>query len=59
VQAELNVSLLGANAADGTEVTVTDPVVGISVTGNIEEIEEVSTEAQNALFTPQVEVLEE
>jgi hypothetical protein len=59
VQAELNVSFLGANAADCTEVAVTDPVVRISVTGDIEEIKEVSTEAQHAFLTPQVEVLEE
>src|SRR6202034_3533411 len=59
VQAELNVSFLGANAADCTEVAVTDPVVRISVTGDIEKIEEVSTEAQHSLLAPQAEVLEE
>lgn len=59
VQADLNMPFLGANAADCPEVAVTDPAVRISVTGNIEEIEEVSTEAQHAFLAPQVEVLEE
>ena len=59
VQTELNMSFLGANAANCTEVAVGDSVIRISVTGDVEEIEEVSPEAKDMLLTPQVEVLKE
>src|SRR5579872_206646 len=52
-------SFLGANAANCTEVAVGDSVIRISVTGDVEEIEEVSPEAKDMLLTPQVEVLKE
>ena len=45
--------------ADIAEVTVRYPVVGISVAGHIENVEEVGPDAEHMLLAPDVEVLEQ
>ena len=59
MQAELDMPLLGAHAADRPETRVSNIVIGICVTGDIEKVEEVGTEAQNVPLTPQMELFEE
>ena len=59
MQAELDMPLLGPDAADRPETRVRNIVIGVPVTGDIEKVEKVGTEAQNVSLTPQVEFFEE
>ena len=52
MQAELDMPFLGAHTADRPESRVRNSIIGIPVTGDIEKVEEVSTEAQNVSLTP-------
>ena len=59
MQAELYLSWGRAYPADLTEIAVGYSVVGISVAGDVENIEEVGPEADHVLLAPDVEVLEQ
>src|SRR5579862_8846433 len=58
VQAQLHLARRGTNAGDLPEVTVLNVVIGISVAGDVEDIEEVSAETKYMLL-PDVEVFEQ
>jgi len=59
MQAKLDMPLLGTNAADRAEAGIRYVVIGISIAGNIEKIEEVRTETDDMLLAKYVEVFEE
>src|SRR5579863_1163794 len=59
MQAQLDLTRRGTNAGDLPEVAVLDVVVGVSVAGDVEDIEEVSAEAEHMLFLIQVKILEQ
>src|ERR1700759_3939089 len=59
VQAELDLPGRGADAADKSETAICYAIVRIPVARNIEEVEEVGTESEDVLFTPEMEILEQ
>src|ERR1022692_1536699 len=58
MQTELDLSWRRAYSANLTEIAVGYPVVGISVAGDVKDVEEIGAEA-NYLFAPHVKVLEQ
>lgn len=58
MQAELYLPRGGAYAADLAEAAIANIIVWVSIAGNIENVEKISSEAEH-LFVPEVEVLEQ
>src|SRR5215469_15900101 len=58
MQAELYLPRGGAHAADLAEAAIANIIVWVSIAGNIENVEKISSEAEH-LFVPEVEVLEQ
>jgi hypothetical protein len=59
VQAQLDLARRGTNAGDQTKAAVAYVVIGVSVARYVEDIEEVSPEAEHMIFLPQVKILEQ
>ena len=59
MQAELNLARWRTYRTDQAPGTVINTVVGVSVAGNIEDVEEIRPEAEYVALFPQVEVLEQ
>ena len=58
MQRELNLALWRSDVGDLAEAGVSDTVVGVGVAGDVEEVEEIGTEAEGLAFSD-VEVLED
>ena len=58
MQAELNLARRRAHGIDKTERRICNIVVGVPITGDVEDIEEISPETEHMLLFPNVKVLE-
>ena len=56
MQAKLNLPYTRTHVADLPEVAVGNSVIRVAVTGDIEEVEEISAETKHMLFAPRSDV---
>lgn len=59
MQTELNLPRGRAHGTDQAPGTVVNPIVGVPIAGNVEDVEEIRPEAEYMLLLPQVEVLKQ
>ena len=59
MQANLDLSCRRTNAGYLSEVGVLNVVVGISITGNVEEVKEVGAKTKHMVLAPNVEFFEQ
>lgn len=59
MQAELNLPRWRTHGTDQTPRTVINPIVGVPIAGNVEDVEEIRPEAEDVLLFPHMEVFEE